>query len=83
MSQCFLKESLIHSVPCLCVSALSSRRPTILSTKRDGAFWLLRLRFVSEEYSTFTQIQGTSFHQRFLKFSPKIFVFSIFCHRIY
>ena len=27
----FPKESLIHSAPCLCVSALSSRRPIILS----------------------------------------------------
>ena len=61
----FLKEPLIHSAPCLCVSALSSRLRQILSVA------LLRFRFVSEEYSASTQIQGTSFNQRFLKhFSP-------------
>ena len=42
-----VKEALINSALRLHASALSSRRPTILSTKRDGAFWLLRFRFVS------------------------------------
>ncbi|WP_288313529.1 hypothetical protein, partial [uncultured Selenomonas sp.] len=61
-----IMEPLIHSTPCLCASALSSRPRQSSAQNAMERFAATPPVYFLERYSASTQIQGTSFNQRFL-----------------